>query len=74
MTKHVDSVYKEIGERIANTRSKQGLTQEALAAKSDVAATHIGFIEQGRRRPTLSTLCKLSDALGVTLEELFKGI
>lgn len=74
MTKHVDTVYKEIGERIAKARSKQRLTQESLAARSDVTAAHIGFIEQGRRRPTLSTLYKLANALGMTLEELFRGL
>jgi transcriptional regulator with XRE-family HTH domain len=74
MTKHVDTVYKEIGKRINAARTKQRMTQEVLAAKSGVAAAHIGFIEQGRRYPTVSTLCKLADALGVTLEQLFKDL
>lgn len=74
MTKHVDTVYKEIGKRINGARTRQHMTQEALAAKSDVAAAHIGFIEQGRRHPTVSTLCKLAAALNVTLEQLFKGL
>jgi len=74
MTKNIDAVYKEIGSRIAKARAKRGWTQEALAAESDVASAHIGFIEQGRRRPTLSTLYKIAGALGMSLEQLFKQL
>jgi len=74
MTKQVEVIYKEIGKRINSVRTKQHLTQEALAARSEVAAAHIGFIEQGRRKPTLTTLSKLVAALGITLEQLFKGL
>lgn len=74
MTKTISSIYKEVGARIAKARKKCNLTQEALAAESGVAAAHIGFIEQGHRRPTLATLHKLSTPLDLTLEELFKGL
>lgn len=74
MTKSIASIYKEVGARIAKARREQGLTQEALAAESGVAAAHIGFIEQGHRRPTLATLYKLTSPLGLTLEELFKDL
>jgi transcriptional regulator with XRE-family HTH domain len=74
MAKRIDTVYKEIGGRIANARRKNGWSQEALAAESDVASAHIGFIEQGRRKPTLSTLYKLTNALGISLEQLFRGL
>jgi transcriptional regulator with XRE-family HTH domain len=74
MTKRIDTVYKEIGKRIASARSKKGWSQEALAAESNVASAHIGFIEQGRRRPTVSTLDKLTNALDMSLEQLFKGL
>ncbi len=74
MTKNTPATYKEIGTRIAKARKKRGLTQEALAAESGVAAAHIGFIEQGHRRPTLTTLNKLTSPLGLTLEELFRGL
>lgn len=74
MAKRIDTIYKEIGKRISGARAKRGWTQEKLAAESDVASAHIGFIEQGRRRPTLSTLHKLANALGMSLEQLFKGL
>lgn len=74
MSKRIDTIYKEIGRRISAARSKRGWTQEKLAAESEVASAHIGFIEQGRRRPTLATLHKLANALDLTLEQLFKGL
>ena len=74
MTKPTETVYKEIGKRLAKARAKRNWTQEKLAAESDVASAHIGFIEQGRRHPTVSTLNKLAHALDLTLEELFKGL
>lgn len=74
MTKNIDTVFREIGKRVVKARTQRGWTQEKLADKSDVGVAHIGFIEQGRRRPTLVTLHKIAQALGVTLEELFKGL
>jgi transcriptional regulator with XRE-family HTH domain len=74
MAKRIDTVYKELGGRIAHARSKKGWSQEVLAAESGVTSAHIGFIEQGRRRPTLATLYKLTNALDISLEQLFRGL
>jgi len=74
MAKSTETIYKEIGARIAKARRKSGLTQETLAAESGVASAHIGFIEQGHRHPTLATLNKLCSPLGITLEKLFKDL
>lgn len=74
MSRTIDAVYAEVAKRIVSERKKQNITQERLAAMSDVDRTHMGLIEQGRRRPTLSTLYKLANALGTSLEQLFKGL
>ncbi|HUC89350.1 MAG TPA: helix-turn-helix transcriptional regulator [Patescibacteria group bacterium] len=74
MAMKIETVYKEIGRRIVAERKRQNMSQEALAAASDVDRAHIGFIEQGRRRPTLSTLYKIANALRLSLEQLFKGL
>ncbi|HTE22111.1 MAG TPA: helix-turn-helix transcriptional regulator [Candidatus Limnocylindria bacterium] len=74
MTKRLDTLYQKIGKRLYAARTKKGWSQEALSAESGVASAHIGFIEQGRRRPTVSTLDKLTHALGMSLEQLFKGL
>ena len=72
--KNVEAVYDELGKRIAAARHKQGMSQEVLAARSDIDRSHVGFIEQGRRKPTIATLFKLSRALKISLEDLFKGL
>jgi len=74
MAKDIEAVYKEIGKRIVAERKRRGLSQDTLAADSGVDRSHMGFIEQGRRRPTLATLYKISRALHLTLEQLFKGL
>lgn len=74
MSKSIDSVYTEIAKRIVAERKRQNITQERLATISDVDRTHMGLIEQGRRRPTLSTLYKVAGALNISLEKLFKGL
>jgi transcriptional regulator with XRE-family HTH domain len=70
----IDIVYKELGKRIVVARQKKGLSQEQLANACDIDRSHIGFIEQSRRRPTVSTLVKITNALDTTLEQLFKGL
>lgn len=74
MIKNVDQVYSEIGKRIVQARNAKGMSQEKLASDSGIDRSHIGFIEQGRRKPTVSTLYKIANSLDTTLEQLFKGL
>jgi len=69
-----NEVYTEIGKRIRTARKNLNMTQEKLAVASGIDRSHMGFIEQGRRRPTLSTLLKITQALKMPLEQLFKGL
>lgn len=43
----------------------------ALAARSGLSANALSMIERGRTSPTVSTLYKLADALGVPITEFF---
>ena len=52
-------------------REKKGLSQDRLAKLADVANNTIIKIEQGENiNPTLATLKKIAEALGVSLDEL----
>lgn len=73
-TSSIDKVYAELGKRILKARTDKGMSQEKLATDSGIDRSHMGFIEQGRRKPTLSTLYKISKSLNLRLEELFKGL
>lgn len=70
----IEKVYKELGNRIVALRKDRGMSQEQLAADSGIDRSHMGFIEQGRRKPTISTLHKITKTLGINMEDLFKGL
>lgn len=72
--KSIEEVYKEIGKRIVIARKAKNMSQENLASESNIDRSHMGFIEQGRRKPTLSTLFKIAKSLNISLEQLFKGL
>src|SRR5665213_3301216 len=55
MSNSTDEVYKELSRRIVAERKKKGISQEQLASDSGIDRSHIGFIEQSHRRPTVST-------------------
>lgn len=62
------------GQKVAAMRLRRGLTQDQLADKTGLSVDTIGAIEQGRRWARLTTLHKLAKGLGVSTDELFKGL
>lgn len=54
-------------------RAKARLTQSQLAEKSDLAVVYISLLENGRRRPSIDTLIRIADALGVPAGQLFSS-
>ena len=61
---------KEFGLHLRKLRLERNLSQEQLAAKSDLAFSQIGRFERGVRSPTLSTLLSLSRGLDIDPKEL----
>ena len=62
---HVDEIVSRVGQKLLSLRSEQGLSLQQLAAKSDVSGPAIHKIERSGMVPTITTLLKLSNALGV---------
>src|SRR5205823_3043826 len=62
---------QRIAERVRELRAAQGLSLDALAAKSGVSRSMISLIERGESSPTAAVLEKLAAGLGVTLASLF---
>lgn len=60
--------------KVRELREKAGLSQEAFADHARVHRTSVGYFEQARREPNLSTLLILADALKVSLDELVTGV
>jgi transcriptional regulator with XRE-family HTH domain len=65
-----DRVVKLLGKRIAELRLERGLSQGNLAVKIRSTPQWISQLERGTRSPTVHTLCKLANALDVTLADL----
>ena len=59
------------GQRLAKIRKQKGVTQEKLAEVVDVHRTYIGFIEQGKRNPSIGNIYKIAVALKVDIKKLF---
>jgi transcriptional regulator with XRE-family HTH domain len=62
------------GKNVAQVRRSRHLTQEELAEKAGITALTVGYIEQGRQWPKLSTLKRIAKCLNVTPAELLKGV
>jgi len=59
-----------LGEIIFTLRHNLKLSQSALAAQCGVTQQFIQRIEKGHVNPSLRTVRKIADALGVTVDEL----
>lgn len=63
----------QIAGRSRQLRLEHSLSLEALAAKAGVSSSLLARFENGQEVPTLETLDKLAEALGVPLSGLFYG-
>jgi transcriptional regulator with XRE-family HTH domain len=61
---------KTLGAVIKEGRDALRLTQRGLAELVGVKASHIAYIENGHRNPSLALLRRLADALGLNRKEL----
>ena len=62
---------ENIGQRIRQLRESRGMTQSELQARSRVSRSYLSRIESGQMTPSLGTLEKISEALGVGLNRFF---
>lgn len=67
---NIDQLQIKIGERIRILRESKGITQQDLAAACNFEKANMSRIEAGRTNPTVSTLYKISQALGINISEL----
>lgn len=70
----VSNITKVIGQRLRNERVKLGLSQEKLAEMAGCHPTYIGQIERGEKNPTIESLEKISNALEISLSQLFEKL
>ena len=63
----------DIGTHIKELRKEKKMTQFELAAAAEISRSYLADVEAGRYNPSLETLSKLAQALGVEVSALFKG-
>lgn len=61
-----------VGKTIAMERKTHKLTQDELAHRAGYHRTYMGVVERGEKTPTLWTLKKIADELGMTPSELLQ--
>jgi DNA adenine methylase len=64
-------ILNTFGDRIKYLREKQTISQSKLAQITGIVREQISRIENGQINPTLETVFKLSEALNISMSELF---
>ncbi|MCR4653736.1 MAG: helix-turn-helix domain-containing protein [Eubacterium sp.] len=66
-------IYREIREMVIELRHDNQMTQKELAVKCGITQANISNLENGTTRPTIESLKKIADALGMRLVVEFVG-
>jgi transcriptional regulator with XRE-family HTH domain len=66
-----DPAVPPIGERLREARVKRGLSVRGLARVVDVSPSLISQIETGKSSPSVSTLYAMTNALQISIEDVF---
>ena len=61
----------KFGQLLKEHRQAHGLTQRELAAKINVKASHVAYLETGQRKPSLGLLGRIADTLKLDKQKLF---
>ena len=64
----------KIGQRIRELRKQRGSTLKDIADKTGLSLTYISDVERDRTQPSLKTLHRIAEGLGVTTTDLMSGV
>jgi transcriptional regulator with XRE-family HTH domain len=71
---HVPPHRRILGDNLRNLRKRAKLTQGKLAEKTGLSVVFLSLLENGWRAASIDSLLKISEALGVPIEDLVRGI
>jgi transcriptional regulator with XRE-family HTH domain len=60
-----------VGNRLRELREERNISMRGLATKSGLSANALSMIERGKTSPSVSTLYKLAEAMGVDITAFF---
>jgi CheY-like chemotaxis protein len=66
-------IKKSFGTSARMWRSRRGISQEELAERAGLHRTYVSDIERGARNPSLESINKLADALGISIAAFFSA-
>ena len=70
----MSDIKKTVGDKIRNLRNGRGWSQEELADRANVSRSFMGEIERGHASATIEVMEKITNALEITLEDLFRDL
>jgi len=68
------TVRNKFGKRVRELRRQRGWSQEEFADKAGLHRTYIGSVERGEQNVSIDNIEKLAKTLGVSIDNLFKGL
>ena len=68
------AIKRKFGLRVRALREERGVSQEAFALQVGLHRTYMSGIERGIRNVSLVNLERISQALGLSLSELFQDV
>jgi transcriptional regulator with XRE-family HTH domain len=66
------AISTKLGKNLKKIRTAKKMSQGDISRALDVHRAYISGIENGKRNPTLATIEKLANALGVSVDELLR--
>ena len=63
-----------VGKNICKYRQKRKMTQEELAERAGCSNNYMGALERGEKRPSLTTLIRIANALEVSTDLLLAEV
>ena len=70
MVRNNEKYLKDFGKNLKKLRIEKGFSTRKFADEADIAHSAVGRLESGRSNPTITTLIRIADALGVDLNKL----
>lgn len=67
----LEDVLRDLGRRVAELRTAEGMTQEQLAERAEVTVQYLQRVESGRENLTVKSILRLAELLEVTVIDLF---
>jgi transcriptional regulator with XRE-family HTH domain len=67
-----EAISVQVVRLLREERQRQQISMTMLAQRSGLSQTMISFVERDLRNPTLESLLRMADALGVNLGDVIK--